>query len=127
MRPATSASAWRRLAIAFSFSASERGVLGRQLAMRRRVMRGLLEHGIGLGQRRLRRLQFDLEQLGSIWYSGSPALTSLPCLNRRSVMMPETRGRTSATRVGAMRPGNSRTIACGFGITVTTLTSGATT
>ena len=31
-------------------------------------------------------------------------------------MMPETRGRTSATRVGATRPGNSRTIGRGVGV-----------
>jgi hypothetical protein len=39
--------------------------------------------------------------------------------------MPEMRGRTSETRVGAMRPGNSRTTARGCGFTVTTLTSGS--
>src|SRR5260370_19899543 len=39
--------------------------------------------------------------------------------------MPETRGRTSDTRVGAIRPGNSRTIARACGFTVTTLTSGS--
>src|SRR5262245_23171784 len=38
-------------------------------------------------------------------------------------MMPETRGRTSATRVGAMRPGNSRTCERARGCTTTTLTS----
>src|SRR5438445_2568980 len=37
--------------------------------------------------------------------------------------MPDTRGRTSDTRVGAMRPGNSRMIARACGLTVTTLTS----
>src|SRR6266849_2645710 len=42
----------------------------------------------------------------------------------RSTTMPETRGRTSDTRVGAIRPGNSRTIARGCGLTVTMLTSG---
>ena len=52
---------------------------------------------------------------GSIRYSGSPAFTSVPCWNRRSTTMPETRARTSETRVGAIRPGNSRTRArdCG--------------
>ena len=43
----------------------------------------------------------------------SPALTSLPCSNSRATTMPETRARTSAMRVGAMRPGSSRMI--GFG------------
>ena len=40
-------------------------------------------------------------------------------------MMPETRGRTSATRVGAMRPGSSRTMERACGLTVMTLTSGS--
>ena len=62
---------------------------------------------------------------GSIRYSGSPAFTSLPWSNRRSTMMPETRGRTSETRVGAMRPGNSRTIERARGWTTTMLTSGS--
>src|SRR6266550_2210510 len=39
--------------------------------------------------------------------------------------MPDTRGRTSETRVGATRPGNSRTSARGCGLTVTMLTSGS--
>jgi hypothetical protein len=39
--------------------------------------------------------------------------------------MPDTRGRTSDTRVGAIRPGNSRTSARACGFTVTTLTSGS--
>src|SRR5512139_569447 len=39
--------------------------------------------------------------------------------------MPDTRGRTSETRVGAMRPGSSRTTARGCGLTTTMLTSGA--
>ncbi len=39
-------------------------------------------------------------------------------------MIPDTRGLTSATRSGAMRPGSSRTMARGDGLTVTTLTSG---
>src|ERR1700710_270880 len=39
--------------------------------------------------------------------------------------MPETRGRTSDTRVGAIRPGNSRTMARACGLTVTMLTSGS--
>ena len=52
-------------------------------------------------------------------------MTSLPWLNRRSTTMPDTRGRTSDTRVGAMRPGSSRTIARACGVTVTTLTSGS--
>src|SRR5712664_206708 len=43
----------------------------------------------------------------------------------RSVTMPDTRGRTSETRVGATRPGNSRTSARGCGLTVTMLTSGS--
>ena len=42
----------------------------------------------------------------------------------RSTTIPETRGRTSETRVGAIRPGNSRTIARACGLTVTMLTSG---
>ena len=40
-------------------------------------------------------------------------------------MMPDTRGRTSATRVGAMRPGNSRTIGRGVGVAEMMVTSGA--
>jgi hypothetical protein len=43
----------------------------------------------------------------------------------RCTMMPETRGRTSATRVGEIRPGSSRTMARACGFTVTTLTSGS--
>src|SRR5205823_11353531 len=39
--------------------------------------------------------------------------------------MPETRGRTSETRVGAMRPGSSRTTARDCGLTTTMLTSGS--
>jgi len=39
--------------------------------------------------------------------------------------MPDTRGRTSETRVGAIRPGSSRMIARACGLTVTTLTSGS--
>src|SRR5437588_7170310 len=39
--------------------------------------------------------------------------------------MPDTRGRTSDTRVGAMRPGSSRTMARACGLTVTMLTSGS--
>ena len=39
--------------------------------------------------------------------------------------MPDTRGRTSDTRVDAMRPGNSRTMARACGLTVTMLTSGS--
>ncbi|MGY4367693.1 hypothetical protein ACVW1A_003758 [Bradyrhizobium sp. LB1.3] len=39
--------------------------------------------------------------------------------------MPETRGLTSDTRVGAMRPGSSRTTARGCGLTMTMLTSGS--
>src|SRR5690348_11560597 len=41
-------------------------------------------------------------------------------------MMPDTRGRTSATRVGAIRPGSSRTTARALACTTTTLTSGST-
>jgi hypothetical protein len=40
-------------------------------------------------------------------------------------MMPDTRGRTSETLVGATRPGNSRTSARACGLTVTKLTSGS--
>jgi hypothetical protein len=40
--------------------------------------------------------------------------------------MPETRGRTSATRIGAIRPGSSLMIARGCGFTVTMLTWGST-
>src|SRR5712692_4191049 len=43
----------------------------------------------------------------------------------RSMTMPDTRGRTSETRVDATRPGSSRTSACGCGLTVTMLTSGS--
>src|SRR3977135_3886202 len=39
--------------------------------------------------------------------------------------MPDTRGRTSETRVGATRPGSSRTSARACGLTVTMLTSGS--
>jgi len=39
--------------------------------------------------------------------------------------MPDTRGRTSETRIGATRPGNSRTNARACGLTVTMLTSGS--
>ena len=38
--------------------------------------------------------------------------------------MPDTRGRTSATRVGATRPGSSRVSDSGSALTVTTPTSG---
>src|SRR3569833_607027 len=38
--------------------------------------------------------------------------------------MPDTRGRTSETRVGAKRPGSARTTARGCGLTMTMLTSG---
>ena len=62
---------------------------------------------------------------GSIRYSGSPAFTSVPWWNRRSTTMPETRGRTSETRVGAIRPGNSRTMARACGRTVKVPTSGS--
>ena len=40
------------------------------------------------------------------------------------MMMPDTRGRTSAIRVGTIRPGNSRTCARARGCTTTTLTYG---
>ncbi len=40
-------------------------------------------------------------------------------------MIPETRGRTSATRIGAIRPGSSRMIDRGCALTVMMLTSGA--
>ena len=40
-------------------------------------------------------------------------------------MIPETRGRTSATRVGEMRPGNSRIWDRARGCMTTTLTSGS--
>src|SRR5690606_1136788 len=59
---------------------------------------------------------------GSIRYRTSPRETMLPCSNTRSMMMPETRGRTSAIRVGAIRPGSSFTIGRVSALTVTMLT-----
>ena len=52
-----------------------------------------------------------------------PLLTSLPCSKLRLTTMPDTRARTSAIRVGAMRPGNSRITASGAGCSSMTLTS----
>jgi len=43
----------------------------------------------------------------------------------RSMTIPDTRGRTSETLVGAIRPGSSRTSARACGVTVTMLTSGS--
>ena len=62
MRPSTSASAWRSAAIAFSFSASGAARWLVSVAMRRACCDGLLERGLGLGQRGLVRLHLDLER-----------------------------------------------------------------
>ena len=92
---------------------------------RLRLLLGQVERRLGPLQGGFARLQLDLERLADRSdRAESPALTSLPCSNRRSTTMPDTRGRTSATRVGAMRPGSSRIRAKGSALTVTMPTSG---
>ena len=91
-----------------------------------RMMRCLLEYGIGLCQLRLRGLYFDRERF---WIDLIQRIASL----HFAALLEQPLGDNAGDPwtyfcypYGEMRPGNSRTIACGFGTTVTTLTSGVT-
>src|ERR1700709_727664 len=111
--------------LAFSFSLSEVARWLGRVAMRRACWAAWSNAATALASDASLDCTSTSNGRGSMRYRGSPALTSLPWLNMRSMTMPEMRGRTSETRVGATRPGSSRTIARACGRTVTTLTSGS--
>jgi hypothetical protein len=87
------------------------------------MLRRLQQRGLALASAASAACNSTSNGFGSIWYSGSPDFTSA-LLERARQDDPGDARRTSAIRSGAMRPGNSRTMACGAAFTVTTLTSG---
>ncbi|MGY3404257.1 hypothetical protein ACVWZV_000370 [Bradyrhizobium sp. GM5.1] len=62
MRPSTSAWAWRSAAIAFSFSGFGRGALAGERGDAARLLLGLHQRGLGLGDRSLVGHHLDLER-----------------------------------------------------------------
>ena len=111
------------LAIAMSNCDCAAAPLGADISMRWRSS-SWLSTASRLSQGGFRCINIDFERPSIELVEDTAGFNkSLPCSKLRLTTIPDTRARTSAIRVGAMRPGNSRITASGAGCNSTTLTS----